>query len=100
MVLILDGYSEIGAQVRSDLGYLICLRHLFKSRTVTNLKESHIFLHTCAKCSELPSNISTMSFLFYALCYVISTFKIKERELSKDRIRGIYYAKYYGVNIN
>ena len=33
MVLILSGYSEIGAHVWSPLGYLICLRHLFRSRT-------------------------------------------------------------------
>ena len=36
MVLILDGSSEIGAHVRSNLGHIICLRHLFRSRTVTN----------------------------------------------------------------
>ena len=28
MVLIFDGSSEIGAHVRSDLGYMICSRHL------------------------------------------------------------------------
>ena len=28
MVLTLDGNSEIGAHVRSNLCYLICLRHL------------------------------------------------------------------------
>ena len=31
MVLILDGDSDIGAQVRCILSYLICLRHLIKS---------------------------------------------------------------------
>ena len=36
MVPILIGNSEIGAHVRSDLGYQICLRHLFGSRVVTN----------------------------------------------------------------
>ena len=30
MVLILDGNPEIGAHVRSNLCYLICLRHLIK----------------------------------------------------------------------
>ena len=35
MVLI-DGNSEIGAHVRSNLCYLICLRHLIRSRAVTN----------------------------------------------------------------
>ena len=47
--------------VRSNLCYLIWLRHLL--RTVTNRIFSPnklIFLHACATCSELPSNISTM----------------------------------------
>ena len=33
MVLILDGSSEIGAQERSKICYLICLRHLIRSRS-------------------------------------------------------------------
>ena len=32
MVLNLDGYSEIDTHVRSNLLYLICLRHLIRSR--------------------------------------------------------------------
>ena len=32
MVLILDGNSEIGAHVWRNLGYLICLRQLFRSQ--------------------------------------------------------------------
>ena len=32
----LDGNSEIGAHVKNNLCYLICLRHLIKSRAVTN----------------------------------------------------------------
>ena len=34
--LIFDGNSEIGAHVRSILCYLICSRHLIRSRAVTN----------------------------------------------------------------
>ena len=60
MVLILDGNSEIGAQVRSHLCYLI---RLMRSREVTN-REFYpkwlFFVHACATCSELPSNISIM----------------------------------------
>ena len=37
MVFILDGSSEIGAQVGSDLDCLICIRPLFTSRAVKNL---------------------------------------------------------------
>ena len=36
MVLILDGNSEIGAHVGSNICYLICLRHLIRSRVVSN----------------------------------------------------------------
>ena len=36
MVLILDGILEIGAQARSNLCYLISLRHLIRSTAVTN----------------------------------------------------------------
>ena len=35
-VIILDGNSEIGALVRSNLFNLICLRHLLRPRAVTN----------------------------------------------------------------
>ena len=37
-LLIFDGNSEIGAHVQSDLVYLICSNHLFKSKAVTYLK--------------------------------------------------------------
>ena len=65
-VVILDGYSEIGAHVCtvqcSDLGHLICLRHLIRSRAVTILifSAKTIFIHTCTTCFELPSYIRTM----------------------------------------
>ena len=64
MVLILDGNSEIGAHVWSNLCYLICLRHLIRSKTVTNLIFP-IFLHACATCSKLPSDISNMDGSIY-----------------------------------
>ena len=35
--LIVDGNSEICAHVRSNLCYLLCLSHLFRSKTVTNM---------------------------------------------------------------
>ena len=46
LVLILDVNSEKGAQVRSNLCYLICLRHLMGSRAVKNrllLRKDHFF---------------------------------------------------------
>ena len=42
---ILDGDLEIGAHVWSDIGYLICSRHLFRSRAVIN----HIFSFICVQ---------------------------------------------------
>ena len=65
MVLILDGNSEIGSHVRSNLCCLICLRHLIRSRTLTNRiffsQKITICFHACATCYELPSNISNMA---------------------------------------
>ena len=58
MVLISDVNSEIGAHLRSNLCYLICLRDLIRSRAVS------YFLHASPTCSELPSNMSTMPNLF------------------------------------
>ena len=43
-----------------NLCALICLRHLFRSRAVTNqifLPKKNVFLHACATCSGLPSNL-------------------------------------------
>ena len=65
MVFILNGNLEIGAHVRSNFSYLICLRHLIISKAVANRilqnPKRPIFLQACAKCSELPSNINTMA---------------------------------------
>ena len=66
MMLLLDGNSEIGAHLRSDIVNLICSMHLIRSRAVSNLKfipEKPFFLHTCAICFELPSNISTIAII-------------------------------------
>ena len=43
MLRIVDGNLEIGTQVWSDIGNLICFRHLFGSRAVANLID--IWLH-------------------------------------------------------
>ena len=64
MVLILDGNSEIVANVMSDLCYLISLKAFDHIESIDKLKFFHpkipIFPHTCATWSELPSYISTM----------------------------------------
>ena len=57
---MVDGNSEIGAHVGSNLCHLICLKHLINSRAVIGFFSLQIFLHACATCSKLPSNTSTM----------------------------------------
>ena len=62
MVLILDGNSEMGVHVRINICYLICLRHLIRSRaTQIGLfpPKIPIFLDVWAACSELPPIMST-----------------------------------------
>ena len=76
--LVLDGNSEIVAHVGSDIGYLICLRHLIRSRAVTNqfFFSEKTYFPLCVRNinSELPSNKSTMDkqnlFLSYHLIQV------------------------------
>ena len=68
MVLILDGNSEIGAH-KANFLHFICIRHLIRSRAVANRNffspKRPIFLHACAICSMLPSNISTVLFWLF-----------------------------------
>ena len=53
----LEGSPEIGAQVWSDLGYLNCLRHLFRWTTDLKLFEEKTFFSSCIATSpgyQLP----------------------------------------------
>ena len=45
MVLVLDSYSELGVDARSNPCYLICLKYLIRLRAVTN----RIFFMGCLK---------------------------------------------------
>ena len=66
MVLKLDVNSVRAATERSDLCYLIFLRHLIRSRTCMQSQIIFFspirptFLHAFTSCSELPSNRSNM----------------------------------------
>ena len=62
MAPTLDGNSESGAHLKSEIGGLICLGPLFRARAVGNLicQRGPGLLHTCVRCSELPSSIRTM----------------------------------------
>ena len=55
---ILDGNSEMGPHVRRNICYVISLGR--EQSQIEIAPERPIFLHACATCSELPSNISTM----------------------------------------
>ena len=63
-VLMLDGNSEIGAYLWSEIGHLIGLRHSFRSTAVQNLKS--IYKYACFTshlCKVLPSDTSTMQII-------------------------------------
>ena len=64
MVRILDGNSFIGAHVRRNLCFRPVqgiLLHPRQSQIGYLYPKRPIFFHACAKCYELPSNISTMT---------------------------------------
>ena len=63
MALILDSNSEMSVHVWSDLGYLICLRHLFREQSQIIFFKSGetCFPSHMAICFNLPSNISTIA---------------------------------------
>ena len=63
MVFILDGCSFHYAHICGNPGISICRRHFVTSKESSNpifFRKRPILSHTCATCSELPSNISTM----------------------------------------
>ena len=63
MAPILDGNIEIGAHVWTKICNLICLMHLEleQSQIGSLFRKNPVFLHTCARCSELSSNKSAMT---------------------------------------
>ena len=65
-VLILDGNSEIGAHVRSNLCHLIWIRHLISSGVVLKgyffYPKILFFFHAYATCYELPFYIGSVVF--------------------------------------
>ena len=64
MVLVSDGNLGIGTNVKIDMFCLIWLRHSVSSKVITNRSfylKIPIYLHTCATCSELPSDVNTMA---------------------------------------
>ena len=60
MVFILDGNSEIGVHVRSNICFFDLCKAFDKIEIVFLSPKRPIFLHACETCSELPCNISTI----------------------------------------
>ena len=66
MVLVLDGNSEIGAHVRSNLFPLFMFKAFGQIESISQIEiyfislKRPICLHACATCFELPSHIGTM----------------------------------------
>ena len=59
------GHSETGVRVWSEIGYLTCLRHLFRSTAIVNLnhfqkKKPAILYVTCGTNSEILSTTSSL----------------------------------------
>ena len=77
----------------SEIGDLICFRHLFRLRAVATFRGIFlipVFLHACATLSELPSNISTMAI------YILHRLKYRvHRETS-----SVPYSPLYGMVAN
>ena len=68
---ILDRCSENSAHILSKSDISICWRHLVTSKESSNpifLRKRPILLYTYAKCSELPSNISTIPAVVLSIC--------------------------------
>ena len=88
MVLTLDGNSEIGAHKSSNFCYLICLKHLIRSRAITY----RFFLR---KRPVLPSDMSTM------LCQKVIQNTLRKYEGIQDFLKGkilkIRVKNYYGI---
>ena len=70
----LDGNPEIGAHVRSNLCYLICLRHLIRSRAVTRyfLSEKTFFASSAIDYKHLILSVYLYPSLFLTICFCLS----------------------------
>ena len=81
-----DGNSEMGVHKCSDLGNLICVRHLFRSLARTIFVLYDFFKKTYATCSELPSDISTMG-------------KGREEMIVGKRMNSFCFPYYFKANV-
>ena len=96
MVLILNGNSEIGPHVMSNLRYLNCSRHLIRSRAATNVRKDRYSFMRAVMFWEIPANISTMISMSVSLpdCQRIWELIISKKISFTLDISPIYHKKY------
>ena len=68
MVFMLDGNSKKSARLWSDLGYLLCSRHLFRSVKVTNLNFISGKFRFYSACYNLPFQTGRNVIVVYRWC--------------------------------
>ena len=77
---------------RSEVGHLICSRHLFRQGAIANLKcekRSHFPFHVRVACSGLPSNIHTpLKHDFLSMVIIIKYYQ-----------RNIYMTHNYSITV-
>ena len=101
MVLILDGSSDIGAQVRRNLCHLICLKHLIRSKAVTNL----IFFWTSTGPFILGCVVGSIGYYNYCprsldLFYIVTSYiKWVKNFWTYSIYRNIKFRPHIGVYI-
>ena len=76
---VIDGNTETGAHVRRSICNLICLRHLIRSKAVTNRIFFSKELFLAAKCS--PQNHSVSLPLAFSCLYTFSLSAIYSKNL-------------------
>ena len=95
MVLVLDGISQKGAHVRSNLCYLTCLRLLIKREPAQIgyfSPKRPFFDHACATCTELPSNVTMLGVFSLYIFGFISLLFVLFIYLSFRLLGAIYYS--------
>jgi len=60
LIIIIDGNPELGADVCSEIGNFTAFKRSIEGANLTSFCKKRPFPHTCATCSEFPSNTRPM----------------------------------------
>ena len=102
MVLILDSNSKIGAHVLNNLCYLICLKHLIRSRAERNWKNLFSFMRAQRVLSYhdiFSASPVVKSFLAGSLSGTCSTLMFQPLDLIKTRVQQVILKKTRNFNL-